>query len=110
MGFSGTTVGGKQSTGRPRFDHDDANSEVVILDPRHLGAAKMKQAAAFFAAMKSKELKPAYKMREDDVRTELDNFILKELLGVGAAFREMSLMTALVRKKLSLEPSFNGGK
>jgi hypothetical protein len=84
--------------------------KFAILDPRHLGAAKMKKAATFFATMKSKALKPAHKMYEDDVRTELDDFILKELLDVGGAFDEMSSMTALVRKKLSLEPSFSGGK
>ena len=35
---------------------------------------------------------------------------LRELLEVGANFKDMAGMLAIVRQKLGLEPSFNGGK
>ena len=38
---------------------------------------------------------------------EIDEFILREVLDVGEKFKNIAGMLAVVRKKLSLEPSFN---
>src|SRR5205807_3961471 len=81
-----------------------------ILDPRHLGSSKEKKARTFFDSVKSKALNPAHQLAKDAVRIDIDEFILRELLDGGATFKEMAGMLAVVRKKLGLEPSFNGGK
>ncbi len=81
-----------------------------ILDPRHLGSSKEETARSFFNSVKSKALNSAHQLAKDSVRSEIDEFVLRELLDVGANFKDMAWMLAVVRKKLALEPSFNGGK
>jgi hypothetical protein len=81
-----------------------------ILDPRHLGSSKEKKARTFFDSVKSQALNSAHQLAKDAVRIEIDEFILRELLDVGANLKDMAGMLAVVRKKLGLEPSFNGGK
>lgn len=85
-------------------------SKFSILDPRALTAANTKKAMTFFNSIKETALLPAYKLADDPVRAQIDDFILKELLDTGVAFSDTAIMLAMVRKKLSLEPSFNGGR
>ena len=78
-----------------------------VLDPRELGAAKLKKVSTFFDKLKSKPMLQAHKLADDPVRAELDEFILKELLDCGT---KLSAMIVTTRKKLGQEPPFNGGR
>ncbi|MGH9427303.1 MAG: hypothetical protein ACRD2L_13495, partial [Terriglobia bacterium] len=81
-----------------------------VLDPRELGAAKLKKASTFFDKWKSKPMLQAHKLADDPVRAKLDEFILKELLDCGADLSNMIATTGVLRRKLGQEPSFNGGR
>jgi hypothetical protein len=82
----------------------------MILDPRQLTAAQHKKAGTFFDSIKTKALEPAHEIGTDKVRARIDDFILRDLLNAGVNFAAMSTALGAVRKKLGLEPSFNGGK
>jgi hypothetical protein len=81
-----------------------------VLDPRALGAAKLKKASTFFDKLKSKPMLQAHKLADDPVRAEIDKFKLKELLDCGTKLSDMTVTTGVLRKKLGQEPSFNGGR
>jgi hypothetical protein len=83
--------------------------KLALLDPRKLNLNQIKQAKHFFNSNKSKVFLPAHLIATDVVRAELDEFVLKDLLGISdipTAIRRM----AVLRSKLGEEPSFNGGK
>ena len=83
--------------------------KLTLLDPRKLKPAQLKAAQTFFDKQKVKAMLPAHQIASDMVRAELDKFVLGKLLRVSdlpAAIKRM----AVLRSKLSEEPSFNGGK
>jgi hypothetical protein len=85
--------------------------KFFILDPRKLAAPTRKKADSFYSLIKAKPLLPAHKLANDAVRTEIDTFVLKELLKISAAnLTAVIAAMATLRAKLGSEPSFNGGK
>jgi hypothetical protein len=77
-----------------------------VLDPRELGAPKLKKVSTFFDKLKSKPMRQAHKLADDPARAGLDEFILKELLDCGTKLSDMIVTTGVLRKKLGQEPSF----
>jgi hypothetical protein len=85
--------------------------KFFILDPRKLAALTRKKADSFYSLIKAKPLLPAHKLANEAVRTEIDTFVLNELLKIDAAnLMAVIVMMATLRAKLGSEPSLNGGK
>ena len=81
-----------------------------VLDPRALSANQLKKTAKFYRDMKEDKMKAAFEADEDAVREKIDWFVLENLLHVGSDIKQIMDMMDGLRKKLVLEPSFNGGK
>ena len=82
---------------------------LALLDPRKLKPEQINKAETFFNNNKSKSFLVAHQVASDAVRAEIDEFVLRELLGVPDMPLAMKRM-AILRSKLGEEPSFNGGK
>jgi hypothetical protein len=80
--------------------------DILILEPRKLNPDKVKEANEFFARHKGKAFLPAHQIATDAIRAELDEFVLRELLGAA----DISATIKILRSKLGEEPSFNGGR
>jgi len=65
---------------------------------------------AIFDDLKNKELKPVNEINRDTVRAEIDERLAVEVLGFPSELVSPDGPLALLRWKLSLEPSITGGK
>jgi hypothetical protein len=83
--------------------------KLVMIDPRKLTDIQITDARQFFEDHKQRKFLPAHQIKMDVFRADLDDFVLKSLLRVpdqNSAYKQI----AVLRGKLSEEPSFNGGK
>jgi hypothetical protein len=82
--------------------------KLALLDPRKLKPHQLSEAKKFFNGNKSKAFLPAHQIATDTIRAALDEFVLRELLvsDMPTAIKQ----TAVLRRKLGEESSFNGGK
>jgi hypothetical protein len=84
--------------------------KFLILDPRKLSDEQQKKAKAFLKKLSTMVLKQAHFLDVDDRRAEIDQFILRDLLGYGGKSSQLEPFLALLRKKLAAEPSLHGGR
>jgi hypothetical protein len=84
--------------------------KLVVLDPRKLSDNQYKQAKQFLKKLSSMVLRQAHFLDVDSTRAQIDEFILRDLLGYGEQFSQIEPFLILLRKKLAAEPSFHGGR
>ncbi|MBE8158072.1 MAG: hypothetical protein HAW59_01585, partial [Betaproteobacteria bacterium] len=96
----------KQQTGRGRISPSRLPT-VPVLDLTTLSAKQLAAARKRFDFIKNKTLLPFYKINEDKTRAELDKIILTDVLELPETVLDG---VALLREKLSREPSIRGGK
>lgn len=82
-------------------------ASLPVLDVTAFPKAKIAKAATLFDSMAKKLLRPIHEIDQDQVRRELDERFLREILDVDAAIKEAM---DLLRRKLAHEPSIQGGK
>ena len=80
---------------------------MPVLDLTKLSAKQLAAARKGFNVIKNKKLLPFYRIDEDATRAELDEIILINVLGLP---KKVLDGVALLREKLSREPSIRGGK
>ena len=87
-----------------------ALDSLPVLDVTKLTEGQLNRAVAIFDDMKHKELRPINEIAKDAVRAELDTRLATEVLGFPPELVAEDGPLALLRQKLGLEPSINGGK
>ncbi len=100
-------IGSRQHLGRARLTISKLPS-LPVLDTRQLTEEQLNRADDIFAAFCGRELRPANEAWRDEVRQELDQAVLIDLLGLDAAAITEPL--ALLRRQWCAEPSVHGGK
>ena len=103
-------VCGKQQAGRGRGSNA-ALLAMPTLDVRKLTEAQLATAERIFHELKHVAMLPFNEMNRDKARHTLDCRLLSEVLGFGEeTHREVHAGIALLREKLSAEPSITGTK
>jgi hypothetical protein len=99
----------KQQSGRGSIGVSALGS-LPVLDVTKLSKKALVEAVAIFEDMKHRELRPVNEIERDPVRAEIDTRMATEVLGFPAEWVTLEGPLALLRRKLSLEPSITGGK
>ena len=99
----------KQQAGRGSIGISALKS-LPVLDVTKLTEKELTKAANIFDDLKHKELKPVNEMCDDVTRHEIDERLYGEVLGFPKEIISSDGPLALLRQKLALEPSINGGK
>jgi len=99
----------KQQAGRGSIGVSALDS-LPVLDVTKLSKKALSKAVAIFEDMKHRELRPVNEIEHDPVRAEIDTRIATDVLGFPAELVKSDGPLALLRQKLALEPSINGGK
>jgi hypothetical protein len=99
----------KQQAGRGSIGVSALES-LPVLDVTKLSKDALCKAVAIFDEMKHKELRPVNEIAQDSVRAEIDTRLATEVLGFPPELAAPDGPLALLRQKLALEPSINGGK
>ncbi len=81
-----------------------------MLDVTKLSEEALAKAVAIFDEIKHKELRPVNEIAQDAVRVEIDTRLVTEVLGYPPELAAPDGPLVLLRQKLRLEPSINGGK
>jgi hypothetical protein len=99
----------KQQAGRGNIGVSTLAS-LPVLDVTQLTPQSLAKAVSVFDDMKHKELRPVNEIDKGDIRHEIDTRICIEVLGFPPELVVTDGPLALLRQKLALEPSINGGK
>jgi hypothetical protein len=99
----------KQQSGRGSIGVSALES-FPVLDVTKLSQETLSKAVNIFDDTKYKELRPVNEIAQDKVRIEIDTRLVKEVLGFPSELTVPDGPLALLRQKLALEPSINGGK
>jgi len=99
----------KQQAGRGSVGISALES-LLVLDVTKLTEKELAKTTAIFDDLKNKELKPVNEINRDTVRAEIDERLAVEVLGFPSELVSPDGPLALLRWKLSLEPSITGGK
>jgi hypothetical protein len=99
----------KQQAGRGRIGVSPLAS-LPVLDLAKISPEALSTAAAIFDDIKNKDLYPINKISVDAVRHEIDIRLCSEVLGLPPELTAADGSMDLIRQKLALEPSINGGK
>ncbi len=99
----------KQQAGRGSIGVSALES-LPALDVTKLSKDALSNAVAIFDEMKSKELRPVNEIANDAVRAEIDTRLAMEVLGFSPELVAPDGPLALLRQKLTLEPSITGAK
>ncbi len=99
----------KQQAGRGNIGVSALES-LPVLDVTKLSEEQLNIAVVIFDDMKRKELRPINEIANDAVRAELDTRLATEVLGFPPELVAEDGPLALLKQKLGLEPSINGGK
>ncbi len=98
--------GSRQHTGRSI--HTLSNlPNVVTLDPRKLTLAQLRRASQIYESFHRQNFLPAADASQDEVRQNLDEKLLVDLLGLDNTVLES---LSVVRNQWCKEPSVNGGR
>lgn len=101
---------GKQQGARGILSRTDLKY-LPTLDVRKLTEAQLATAEQIFHELKHVAMLPFNEMNRDKARHTLDGRLLSEVLGFGEeTHREVHVGIALLREKLSAEPSITGTK
>jgi hypothetical protein len=87
-----------------------ALESLPILDVTKLSIEALAKAVAIFDDLKHKELRPVNEIAQDAVRVEIDTRLTTEVLGFPPQLVAPDGPLALLRQKLTLEPSIAGSK
>jgi hypothetical protein len=115
--WSNTTIGlllywwhaNKQQSGRGSIAKI-ALDTMTTLNVRLLTDVQLERSESIFSAMKEIELKPVHLLASDDGRHHLDAMFLREIVGLPKDWFVTDGPLALLRLKLSAEPSIVGQK
>ena len=99
-------LGTRQQEGRARLTISRV-PELVTIDPRQLGAERLRVARRLFEEFKERPLLAANEAYRDPVRKALDKALLIDLLGLPTTVLKP---LDLFRRQWCAEPSVHGGK
>lgn len=99
----------KQQSGRGSIGKS-ALQALPVLDVTALSPAQRRAAVQIFDAMSGQPLRPLHEMDTDPVRRELDERFAREVLGLAEPLLVEGGPLAVLRMKLSREPSVRGAK
>jgi hypothetical protein len=99
----------KQQAGRGSIGISALES-LMVLDVNKLTEDVLVKATGIFDDLKYRELKPVNEICDDATRHEIDERLYGEILGFPKEILSIDGPLALLRQKLALEPSINGGK
>lgn len=85
-------------------------SKFVALDPAQLSQAQLDASLQLLKARGTTAMLPFNEIDQDTARAELDRAFLRDILGLPDELFVIDGPLDLVRRKLSAEPSVNGGK
>ena len=80
--------------------------DLLVLDPRALTPAQIKEAKTIFGEFEERQFLPASKAAEDETRCDLDEAVLTRLLGLGDEVLER---VEVIRDQWCREPHLTGG-
>ena len=84
--------------------------DLTCFDPRSLSDAELVDVDTFFDDFKTKPLLDIHECAVDPHREELDRFVALHFLKAGTNISQVENGLQLVRAKLVVEPSINGGR
>ena len=99
----------KQQAGRGSVGISALES-LPVLDVTKLTEEELVKTTTIFEDLKHKELKPVNEICNDLSRREIDERLYGEILGFPREILSTDGPLALLRQKLAMEPSINGGK
>jgi hypothetical protein len=99
----------KQQAGRGSIGKNTLEN-LMVLDVQKLSDDQLKKSDQVFTALSAKPMRPLNELAHDEIRHELDEKFLTDVLGMPSALHKAGGPMELVRMKFAGEPSVAGHK